>query len=289
MHVKPLLGAHMSIAGGIPKAVDRAVGAGCTALQIFVKNASQWKGRPLPEDEVEAFRTACRIAGLKRVVGHDSYLINLASPDDSLWERSQDALIDEIQRSTALGLSHLVVHPGAHLGSGETRGVERIADAIDRIHERLDPGSTPIALETTAGQGTSIGHRFEHLRDILGNVRKPERVGVCVDSCHVFAAGYDLRTPEAWDRTVSEFDRVVGLDLLRVLHVNDSKRGLGSRVDRHQHIGDGEIGNRGFYFIMNEERLCGVPKILETPKGKDGEEDRRNLAFLRSMIGRRRC
>ncbi len=289
MRLKPLLGAHMSIAGGIPKAVDRAMDVGCTVLQIFVKNASRWKGRLLSDDEIEAFRCGCRSAGLKALVGHDSYLINLASPDDALWERSQEALIDEIERSTALDLAWLVVHPGAHGGSGEERGVARIAEAIDRVQDRLDDASTPIALETTAGQGTSVGHRFEHLRDILSRVRKPDRLGICMDSCHVFAAGYDLRTPETWEQTLNEFDRVVGLDRLQVLHVNDSKREFGSRVDRHQHIGEGEIGSRGFCLIMNEERLRGVPKILETPKGKDGEEDRRNLATLRSMVGRRRC
>ncbi len=289
MDSKPLLGAHMSIAGGIPKAVERAVNAGCTVLQIFVKNASQWQGRVPSTEEVQAFREACRDAGLTAVVGHDSYLINLASPDDALWERSIEALIDEIGRATALGLDDLVVHPGAHAGSGEEQGLERIVRAIDRIHDRVGPDSTRIALETTAGQGTSIGHRFEHLRDILGGVREPDRLGVCFDSCHVFAAGYDFRTPETWERTLQEFDCVVGLDRLRVLHLNDSRRELGSRVDRHQHIGEGEIGSRGFCLIMNERRLGGRPKILETPKGDDGEEDRRNLATLRGMVGRQRC
>ncbi len=261
----------------------------CTVLQIFVKNASQWKWRVLAEEEVAEFRKSCKRANLDSVTGHSSYLINLASSDLALWCRSVDALIDEIERSTALGLVDLVVHPGAHGGKGEASGIRRIAEAIDRIHERVEVDSTPIALETTAGQGTSIGHRFEHLRDILAQVRKPERVHVCFDSCHVFAAGYDLRTPEDWARTLSDFDRVVGLERLRVLHVNDSKREFGSRVDRHQHIGEGEIGSRGFCLIMNEERLCGVPKILETPKGKNGEEDRRNLESLRSMVGEVRC
>lgn len=289
MDARPLLGAHMSIAGGLPRAVDRAAEVDCAVLQIFVKNASQWRGRPLLDDEIEAFRVSRTKAGLTTVVGHDSYLINLASPDDALWERSQEALIDEIERCTALGLDHLVVHPGAHAGSGEACGIARIVEAVDRIHDRVGGDATPIALETTAGQGTSIGHRFEHLRDILAEIRHPERVAICIDSCHVFAAGYDLRTPETWRQTLGEFETVVGLDRLRVLHVNDSKRELGSRVDRHQHIGEGEIGRTGFCFIMNEERLRGVPKILETPKGKDGEEDRRNLGELLAMIGQDPC
>lgn len=278
------LGAHMSIAGGIPLAVERASRVGCRALQIFVKNASQWKGKVLSENEVHDFQTARRSSHLLHVVAHDSYLINLASPEEQLWERSIESLLDELDRSERLGLSHLVTHPGAHRQMGEEWGVGRIAEAINQIHDRVGDWSVQIALETTAGQGTSIGCRFEHLRDIISRCNYPEKVAVCMDTCHIFAAGYDIRAEKDYLRTMRQFDRIVGIEKLKIFHLNDSKRDLGSRVDRHDHIGKGKIGVSGFRWIVNDPRFAGIPKILETPKGKELKEDRRNLKLLRSLV-----
>jgi deoxyribonuclease IV len=277
-----LLGAHMSIAGGMPRAVSRAAEADCRVLQVFVKNASRWEGRILSDAECIEFRDAVREAGLTAAVAHDSYLINLASPEEDLWRRSIDALADEMERCERLGLGYLVAHPGAHLGAGETSGIRRIAAAIDRVLERAKGATVRIALETTAGQGSSIGYRFEHLRDLLAAAARPERLAICLDTCHVFAAGYDIRDRDSYERTFEEFHRVVGLDRLAALHLNDSRRPLGSRVDRHAHIGEGEIGLEGFSLLVNDPRLEGLPKILETPKEEDG--DRRNLARLRSLV-----
>lgn len=274
----------MSIAGGIPLAVERARKTGCTVLQIFVKNRNRWKGRSLSEEEAAAFRLEREAAGLFAVVAHDSYLINLAAPGEELWSRSIEALVDELERSQRLRLSHLVAHPGAHMGEGESRGIRRIARALDVIHERTSDFRIRLALETTAGQGTSIGYRFEHLRDVLSACRDPARVDVCLDTCHVFAAGYDFRSEEGYHRTLEDFDKQIGLSRLRVIHLNDSKRELGSRVDRHEHIGRGQIGKAGFHWFLNDERFRHVPKILETPKGEDLREDRRNLRVLRSLI-----
>ncbi|MCH8819076.1 MAG: deoxyribonuclease IV [Acidobacteria bacterium] len=279
---EPLLGSHMSIAGGTHLALERAEQAGCQVIQIFVKNNNRWVGKPISEEEAEAFQKSWERSAIQEVVAHDCYLINLASPLDEMWQRSIDALIDELERCDRLGLSYLVTHPGSHMGRGEEQGVRRIARAIDQIHQK--DWKVRIALETTAGQGTSVGYRFEHLRDIIGAVRQPDRLAVCMDTCHIFAAGYDIREEEDYQKTMESFDQTVGLDKLRIFHFNDSKRGWGSRVDRHEHIGRGEIGTSAFASILNDERLTGVPKILETPKGKTHREDKRNLKVLRSLI-----
>ncbi len=279
-----LLGAHMSIAGGIPKSLDRAVDVGCNVLQIFVKNNNQWRGRALHDPEVHEFRQRWAESPILQVVAHDSYLINLASPKEDLWERSIAAFLDEMDRCERLGLSHLVTHPGAHVGAGKAWGIDRIAAALKRILERTASYGVKIALETTAGQGTTLGHRFQHLRDILAGCGSPERIVVCMDTCHVFAAGYDIRTEEGYAGVMDEFDQVVGLEKLEVLHFNDSKRSFGSRVDRHAHIGQGHIGKAGFRWFLNDPRLVQVPKLLETPKENKGEADRRNLKVLRSLL-----
>jgi len=279
-----LLGAHMSIAGGTPNAIDRARRAGCTALQIFVKNNTQWKGKPLLEEEVQAFRAKREAAGLVEVVAHTCYLINLASPPGGLRRQSLDTFLDELNRATLLGLSHLVVHPGSHGGDGEAAGIRRIAEALDEIHERAEETPVSVALEGTAGQGNSVGYGFEHLRDILGSCRLPARVSVCLDTCHLFASGHDFRDSEGYARMIEAFDRTVGLAKLRVLHCNDSKRELGSRVDRHEHIGKGQIGLDGFRSLMNDPKLALVPKILETPKGLTLRLDKRNLRVLRGLV-----
>ena len=277
------MGAHMSIAGGTPLALERARQAGCAVLQIFVKNNNRWKGKPLSDEEVKRFRDAWAESKIREVVAHDSYLINLASPRDELWQRSIEALIDELERCQRLGLNFLITHPGSHMGTGEAQGIKRIAQAIDQIHERCD-WRVPIALETTAGQGTSVGYQFEHLRDIIASTRHPEGVVVCLDTCHIFAAGYDIREKAEYVRTMEAFDQVVGLEKLRVFHFNDSKKDLGSRVDRHEHIGRGKIGTSGFAWILNDNRFTSISKILETPKGKTHREDRRNLKVLHSLV-----
>lgn len=279
-----LIGAHMSIAGGVPRAIDRAAEVGCTAVQIFVKSTGQWKSRPLGEAEVDEFRNRRTTKGLKSAIAHSSYLINLASPDRDLWRRSVHSFLEEMARSERLGLDLLVVHPGAHRDSGEEAGIRQVGKAINRIQEGMDNLRVRIALETTAGQGTSIGCRFEHLRDILGTLKKGEEVFVCMDTCHVFAAGYDLRTREEYDKTLDSFDRVVGLDRLAVFHLNDSKKHFGSRVDRHEHIGGGTIGLKAFSCLINDARFAALPKILETPKGDVGQHDQRNLSMLRSLV-----
>ncbi|RPJ59546.1 MAG: deoxyribonuclease IV [Acidobacteria bacterium] len=279
-----LLGAHMSIAGGTPNAIDRARRAGCSVLQIFVKNNNQWKGKPLSEEEVQVFRANRAASDLADVVAHTCYLINLASPEAELRRQSIDTFLDELRRATLLGLSHLIVHPGSHRGDGESVGVRRIAEALDEIHDRNAETKVTTALEGTAGQGTSVGYRFEHLRDILGACREPDRVAICLDTCHLFTSGHDFRDPEGYDRMIEAFDRTVGLPKLRVLHCNDTKRELGSRVDRHEHIGKGHIGMDGFRWLMNDPRLARVPKILETPKGVTLRLDKRNLRVLRGLV-----
>ena len=280
------LGAHQSIAGGHDRAVHAANTAGCTSLQIFTKNNNQWAAPPLLEEKVVAFRQLMSKSKISRPVAHNSYLINMASADDGLWRKSIEAMVVELQRGEALGLVDLVAHPGAHVGSGEEAGLKRIVEALDEIHRATRGFGIRIALETTAGQGSCLGHRFEHLAQIFDGVDDPERLGVCIDTCHVFAAGYRFGTQLEYDETFGEFDRVVGLDRVRVLHLNDSIREFGSRVDRHAGIGLGKIGLEPFGFVLNDRRLAGLPMVLETPKGAvDGEDlDLINLRRLRSLI-----
>ncbi len=278
-----LIGAHQSIAGGTPRAVERGLEAGCRVLQIFVKNNNRWVGKTIEMSETREFKRAVRRAGFAHVAAHTSYLINLASPSAELRRQSVAALADEILRCHALGIRDLVLHPGAHCGEGESAGVSRIAASLDEAFRRTEATRVRVLLETAAGQGTCVGHRFEHLRDILGAVRSPGRLAVCLDTCHVHAAGYDLTTREGYARTIEALDRAVGLSRLRAIHVNDSKKHRGSRVDRHEHIGKGAIGRRGFRNLMTDPRLAGIPKFLETPKDETLEADRRNLATLHRL------
>lgn len=280
---EPLVGTHVSIAGGVSHSIARADRLNCLAMQIFVKNASRWESPELDAEEVERFHSARSRSSIRRYIAHDSYLINLASPAAALWERSARALLAELRRCDLLGLELLVVHPGAHVGSGEREGIKRIGRALDSIHAEGEELEVKIALETTAGQGTSIGHRFEHLRDILAEVNSPEKVFICLDTCHIFAAGYDIRSKQGYFEAVEQFDTIVGLDKLKVIHFNDSKKDLGSRVDRHEHIGKGFIGKDGFRWFLQDARFVDVPKILETPKGSDDSSDIENLAVLKSM------
>ncbi|MDQ5823726.1 MAG: deoxyribonuclease IV [Chloroflexota bacterium] len=289
------LGAHMSIAGGYYKALELGQKNCCTVVQLFTKNASQWAGKPLSDDDCRTFmqfRDTVPFANTD-LVAHDSYLINLASPDDALWEKSIAAFAHELDRCEALGIPNLVTHAGAHMGSGEERGLERIAAAIERVVGERPGQDVMVLLETTAGQGTSLCYAFEHLasvRDFLSPSARA-RVGVCWDTCHLLAAGFDYSDEYKYERMVESFDRIVGLDTLRAIHMNDSKKGLGSRVDRHEHIGKGALGLEPFRFIMNDPRFENVPKILETPKegdkGPDGkpiEMDPINLEALKSLV-----
>jgi len=278
------LGAHESISGGLHKAFDRARSAGCDAVQIFVKSNRSWAVRPLTEEDVARFKAEAEETGIRPVVGHTSYLLNLGTPDEALWTKSRDMLIVELERCEALGMPYLVLHPGSHVGTGEEAGLARAAQGLGEVHAATPGLRTRVLLETTAGQGSSLGHCFEHLAWLLENAPEGERLGVCLDTCHVFAAGYELRTPAGYAATMEAFDRVIGLERLKVMHLNDSKGDLGSRKDRHEHIGKGHIGLEGFRRVLNDPRLAGLPGLLETPKSDDLHEDRENLAVLRSLV-----
>jgi deoxyribonuclease-4 len=274
----------MSISGGHHNAVDAALAFEMTALQIFTKNASRWEAKPIAPESAELFRERYSESGIGALVAHDSYLINMATPDDVLWEKSQRALLDELERSDQLGVPYLVSHPGGHMGSGVDAGVARVAHAINAVLGARPDGKTMILLETTAGQGTHLGRTFEEIAAMIDLVEDKSRVGVCLDTCHIFAAGYDIRDEATFLETVAAFDQIIGLPNLKAVHLNDSKKGLGSRVDRHAPIGEGEIGPTAFELFMNDPRFADVPGILETPKGDDGEEDRRNMTTLRGLI-----
>jgi deoxyribonuclease IV len=280
-----LIGAHQSIAGGTPRAIERGLDAGCRVVQIFVKNNNRWVGKTIEEAEAREFRRAARRARFPHVIAHTSYLINLASPSREVRRLSIEALADEILRCHALGIRDLVLHPGAHCGEGESAGVAAIAAALDEAFQVTEETCVRVLLETAAGQGSCVGHRFEHLRDILGAVRNRRRLAVCFDTCHVHAAGYDLTSEKGYAETIAAFDRTVGLRRLAAIHVNDSKRERGSRVDRHEHIGKGRIGRKGFRNLMTDPRLSRVPKFLETPKDETLDLDRTNLATLRRLAG----
>jgi deoxyribonuclease-4 len=280
--MKREFGAHMSIAGGHDRAVHAARTIGFHAVQLFTKNSNQWAAKPLTDEHVAAFRAAQAETGIARAVAHDSYLINLGSPDKELWEKSIAALVIEAERAEALGIPDLVCHPGAHMGDGEAKGIARIARGLDQVQRRTRGFALRIDLETTAGQGTCLGHRFEHLGAILERVREPDRLGICVDTCHVFAAGYSLETADQYNGVMDELDRAVGIARVRVWHLNDSARELGSRVDRHAAIGRGKMGLAPFRHVVNDPRFAAVPMLLETPKGLEhGQElDAINLRTL---------
>jgi deoxyribonuclease IV len=282
MEQKLLLGAHMSIEGGIYRAFERGAIAGCNTLQIFLKNSNRWKAKALCEDDRVLYRAAQNKSGISPVVAHSSYLINLASPDPSLWERSVEAFVEEMERANYLTVPSIILHPGAHMGAGEEEGILRVADALTKALARVPP-PVRILLENTAGQGTSLGSSLEQLAAILDNVRDAKRIGICLDTCHLFAAGYDIRDEKGFLKTINTVDRLIGISRIGVFHLNDCKKGLGSRVDRHEHIGQGLIGLEGFRALVNDERFKQTPKILETPKGKDLKEDKLNLAILRNL------
>jgi deoxyribonuclease IV len=279
-----LLGAHMSIAGGVNLAIERARSIDCNVMQMFVKNNMQWFARPVTRDEIRTFLEHQQRSELLSIFAHANYLINLAATNGQFHANSIGSLSEELVRADQLELPFLVLHPGAHLGAGEEAGLEKIVESIDRVFSSLPKIKTRIALETTAGQGSCLGNKFEHLAYIISRVHEPERLCVCLDTAHVFAAGYDIGSEVSVRKTFREFDRVVGLDRLVAIHLNDSKTACGSRVDRHEHIGKGKIGLSAFRFIMGDRRFRKIPKVLETPKGKDLREDVINLKTLRRLM-----
>jgi deoxyribonuclease-4 len=275
----------MSIAGGVDQAPLRGREVGCDTIQVFTKSNRQWRARPLTDREVDAYRANLAATGIGPVVAHDCYLINLAAPSASVWKRSVASFRDEMERAERLGIPYLVTHPGAHLGAGAAAGIARVSEAINVLHAALPHLALLVLLETTAGQGTSLGCRFEEIAAILEQVERPERLGVCLDTCHLFAAGYELRTRQGYARTMRELEACVGIARVKVVHVNDSKADLGGRVDRHAHIGEGKLGAPAFRLLLNDPRFRRVPMILETPKdGDGGVADRRNLARLRRLL-----
>ena len=279
-----LLGSHIPTIGGAARAIDRAVDIGCTAMQIFVKNNMQWLAKPLSEEEISAFLNHPLRTRLGAIIAHAGYLINLGVEGSENHEKSLSSLSEELIRCDQLKIPFLVLHPGAHLGAGTKHGIRCVIKSLNDLHRNLPHLKVRIALETTAGQGTCLGSSFEEIAEILAGVDAPERLRVCLDTAHVFAAGYDIASSHGVKKVFATFDQIISLRQLCVLHLNDSKAALGSRVDRHEHIGEGKIGKEAFRWIMNSPELSAIPKILETPKGKDLAEDIAAMKLLRSFI-----
>ncbi len=279
-----LLGAHISTKGGLHTAFDRAAEINASAIALFAKNSNQWKGKTMSDEDVALFADK---RNLRPILTHASYLINLATTNAEFHRKSIDAMIDELDRAERLGIHAVVLHPGAHLGAGVDAGVEQIARSLDQIHAAIPNHKVITLLETAAGQGSCLGCTFGELGKIRALVDDKARVGICFDTCHVFASGYELRNRDDYERTIDALDTHVGIDNIGAFHLNDSKKPLGSRVDRHEHIGDGEIGVDAFAFLLNDARFCGIPKVIETPKTVEHESDRKNLTLLRSLINSR--
>ena len=282
--MEQLLGAHTSIAGGVSKSVELAEKLGFTAMQIFSKNNNRWYSKPLAKSEIKTFKSRLSKSGIKFIVAHDSYLINLCSSSTEILIKSRESFIDELKRCELLNIPYLNFHPGAHGGMGKEKGLKLIAESLNMIHNRTKNLNVSSMLELTAGQGTALGYRFEQIRKIMDLVEDRERLSVCIDTAHIFAAGYDIKDSDNYKIVMDEFDKIIGLKYLKCIHMNDSKKELGSRVDRHEHIGKGFIGKKGFVNIMNDQSIAHIPKILETPKSKGQLEDVRNLKVLKSLI-----
>jgi deoxyribonuclease-4 len=282
--MKDLLGAHISISGGIYHAPQRGRATGCNAIQIFTQNANQWRGKTVTDSDAALFREKLAESGILDVVAHDSYLINLASAPGETRDKSMLAFQEEMQRCNRLGIDKIVMHPGSHLGEGEAVGLQRIIESFNTLFLTTPEFTGRVLLENTAGQGTNLGYLFSHLQTIIDGSDYSDRFGVCLDTCHAVAAGYDLLTPAGYAATFAEFDQLIGIDRLACFHLNDSKKGLGSHVDRHEHIGHGALGLEPFRMLLNDPRFENVPKILETPKGDNDEMDAVNLALLRGLI-----
>jgi len=283
-----ILGAHMSIAGGYHKAIIAGRERDCDCVQIFTKNNNQWRAKPILDDDALCFRESVVENEIRATLSHTSYLINIGSPDPELRQKSIDALVVELERATQLAVPYVVLHPGSYTKSTEAMGLRRIIGGINKAYQRTLKTGSNILLETTAGQGTNLGWRFEQLQKIIAGVKEPERIGVCVDTCHIFAAGYALATAEEYQKTISEFDEIVGLDFIKAFHLNDSKMPFGSRKDRHDNIGDGEMGIEPFRHLVNDSRFREIPMYLETPKEDHPETsepgDVYNLRVLRELI-----
>jgi deoxyribonuclease-4 len=278
------LGAHMSIAGGVDKAILRGHEIGCDTVQIFTRSPRQWRPRVLKDVEILRFQQSREETEVDPVIAHDCYLINLGSPDEELWQKSLRVLIEELRHCVALGMPYLVIHPGSHVGTGEEAGLRRIAQALDQARNQTEGYSADVLLEITAGQGTNLGYSFGQLTHLLELVADDSWLGICFDTCHAFAAGYELRSPEGYEAALQELDELIGLQRLKCIHLNDSKGDLGSRLDRHEHIGRGALGLEPFRMLLNEERFQELPMVLETPKGPDLKQDKENLKVLRSLI-----
>ncbi|MGD0074850.1 MAG: deoxyribonuclease IV [Candidatus Binataceae bacterium] len=281
---RPLLGAHMSIAGGVGEALLRGQRAGCDCIQIFTKSSRQWAAKPYGAEEIAAFKRNQAETGIEAVVAHDSYLLNLGAPDEKLRARSVAGLIDELERCELLGIPFLIAHPGSHVGAGEAAGIKTIAHSIDEAHQACRGLNVRLALEITAGQGSNLGCSFEQMGRIFDAVKENDRLRLCFDTQHAFASGYDLRDEEGYERAFGELDRHIGLKRVVAFHVNDSKKPLNARVDRHEHIGKGQLGLPFFRRLLNDRRFFGLPMCLETPKGPDLKEDIENLATLRGLF-----
>jgi deoxyribonuclease-4 len=279
----PLTGAHVSAAGGVHLAPVRGWDIGCATIQLFTRSNLRWRARPVSAAESEKFKNNLRLSGINPAFAHTCYLINPASPDSVIYKKSCAALLEELKRCTSLGLPFLVMHPGSHMGAGEKRAIANVGAALNRAFRLTPKSAVRVLLETTSGQGRSIGGRFEHIAAIVEAVEDKSRVGACIDTCHIFAAGFDIRTKASYRATMREFDSVVGLERVFAFHLNDSRTPLGSFVDRHEHIGRGYIGKEAFRFLLRDERFRNLPKVLETPKGKGYYWDRRNLALLRRL------
>ncbi len=279
------LGAHVSIAGGLPLAIERGAALGCGAVQIFLKSHRQWAARPLDPAEARAFRAARRASGIRHAFAHASYLINLAAPSAPAWRQAVDAFTDELARAEALGLSCVVIHPGSHLGEGAAAGLARVTAALDEVTRRTAGYRVKVALENTAGAGNVVGARLGELGALLRAAARPERLGVCLDTCHLFAAGYDVRTPAGYAAAMAECGREIGLRRVLAFHLNDARAPLASGLDRHEHIGRGHLGLAPFRLLLNDRRFARVPKVIETPKEPEPRADKRNLATLRRLRG----
>jgi deoxyribonuclease IV len=281
---RPLLGAHMSIAGGVSEALIRGRDTGCECVQIFTKSSRQWVSKPYAEEEVAAFRRVLRETGIKMVIAHDSYLINMGAPDESMRKKSVAGFIDELERCELLGVPFLIAHPGAHVGSGEDTGIRTIAKSLSEAHKACAGFKVEVALEITAGQGSNLGYKFEQMGQIFDATNQNERLRLCFDTEHAFAAGYDLRSDEGYERTFAELDEHVGLDRLVAFHINDSLKPFHSRVDRHEHIGKGHLGLDPFRRLVNDPRFAGIPMCLETEPGPEMKDIAADLRQLHDLL-----
>ena len=278
----------MSIAGGYYRAVEEAQRCGCDCVQIFTKNNNQWRAKEITPEEAAQFTATLARLKISHPLSHTSYLINLASPDEALWQKSVESMVVEVRRAMQLGIPYVVVHPGSHTTATEELGIANVALALDMVHKLVPRTKTRILLEITAGQGTNLGWKFSQLAAIINQTSKPDRVGICFDTCHAFAAGYDLRDRSAYQAMWREFDKQLGLDRLKAIHLNDSKRELGSRIDRHEHIGRGQIGEAGFRNLLTDKRFQDIPMYLETPKENTEEntvEEPWDVVNLRTLRG----